>query len=511
MRSLLNIVAVALLLTFSSCKKILEQKIYSQATASNFPQTEADVKSAFVPFYAQFGTYYFTGNPADNKLEYCINSMYDGYIYSTLTQTDEGIDDYGEPWGTFTLGPSSNFNQLSNGKSMYRKIKLVARLTDLIGFIEKSNITNKDVNIAEAKGLRAWFAFMLYDLYGPLNIILDPTKTSSSTVSPRLSEAEYIAAVEKDLKDAIAVLPDRYNSGANWGRVSKGVARMLLLKLYMMAAGRTHDASFWTKAQAVGSDLMTMGYSLQPSYKDAFTKYKNDEVIYAYPEDPNNIYFQAILNDPWDSVVVKDGVRVPVSSYAGPNKTGRTGSGGYYAVRMNWAFYDKYDPADKRLETIGSSVIDKNGNVINRAGGLKGAVPMKYVLWKPYPQGWDFVMFRYADVLLSMAEIENEINGPTGTAIGYAQQVTDRAGVSIPSGATASQSAFRDFLLDERGRELYFEPGIRRQDLNRHGKLISYAVARGIPAQDYQTLWPIPSDVIIQSNGVITQNPGYPN
>jgi len=51
--------------------------------------------------------------------------------------------------------------------------------------------------------------------------------------------------------------------------------------------------------------------------------------------------------------------------------------------------------------------------------------------------------------------------------------------------------------------------GIRRQDLIRHGTFISDAVARGLPAKPYQTLWPIPSDVIIQSNGVITQNPGY--
>jgi len=56
---------------------------------------------------------------------------------------------------------------------------------------------------------------------------------------------------------------------------------------------------------------------------------------------------------------------------------------------------------------------------------------------------------------------------------------------------------------------LYWLPGIRRQDLIRHGTFISDAVARGLPAKPYQTLWPIPSDVIIQSNGVITQNPGY--
>ena len=65
-------------------------------------------------------------------------------------------------------------------------------------------------------------------------------------------------------------------------------------------------------------------------------------------------------------------------------------------------------------------------------------------------------------------------------------------------------------ILDERGRELYYEFGIRRQDLIRNGSFISNARARGFAtAQDTQVLFPIPSDVIIQSGGIIAQNPGY--
>ena len=68
----------------------------------------------------------------------------------------------------------------------------------------------------------------------------------------------------------------------------------------------------------------------------------------------------------------------------------------------------------------------------------------------------------------------------------------------------------RSFILDERGRELYYEFGIRRQDLIRNGSFISNARARGFAtAQDTQVLFPIPSDVIIQSGGIIAQNPGY--
>ena len=118
--------------------------------------------------------------------------------------------------------------------------------------------------------------------------------------------------------------------------------------------------------------------------------------------------------------------------------------------------------------------------------------------------------FRYADVILSLAEIENELNGPTNKALDYLKQITDRAHTTatIPSDIQASKDKFREFLLAERGRELYLE-GWRREDLIRFGKFISNARARGKDAKDYQVLLPIPSKVITQSGGIVKQNPGY--
>ena len=74
------------------------------------------------------------------------------------------------------------------------------------------------------------------------------------------------------------------------------------------------------------------------------------------------------------------------------------------------------------------------------------------------------VAFRYADVLLSLADIENELNGPTDKALGYLKQITDRVGVThtIPADIQSSKEKFKEFLLMERGRELFME-GWRRQ------------------------------------------------
>ena len=91
------------------------------------------------------------------------------------------------------------------------------------------------------------------------------------------------------------------------------------------------------------------------------------------------------------------------------------------------------------------------------------------------------------------------------------KKVTDRAGIEIPANATSSIDAFLAYILEERGREFYFE-GWRRDDLLRYGQYISNAQARGkTAARDYHKRMPIPVSVVNESNGVVAQNPGYSN
>lgn len=485
-------ICIILLIAMTGCKKILEPKIYTSVVADNFPTSASDIQSALIPFYAQFNTNYGATDATTNVFDFSLNASFLGYGWASSIQTDEAFDLYYYPYSQFTLGPASFLN--NSGQSFYDRLSYVARLTDLIEKINKSNISDKEVYAAEAKTLRSWFMFILDDLYGPSNPRLDPATVNSLIISPRLSESEYAAAMEKDLNEAIPVLPAKYNNSANWGRISKGVASMILMKVYMLEAGRTKDASNWTKAKAVGQSLLTMGYSLDPSYKDVFATPQNNEVIYAVPGNSGttSIWFACIL--PYDA---KTALGQDV-----------TQGQKYKLVEMPWSFYDKYQPTDTRLQTIANSYVNTKGETVDRTHGLDAAIPMKYP-FVPNGLGFDFVIFQYSDVLLSLAEIDNELTGPTAEAIGYVKQVTDRAKTTIPVSALIDHDSFSNFILDERGRELYFLPGIRRQDLIRHGTFISNAVARGLPAKENQVLFPIPSDVIIQSNGIVKQNPGY--
>lgn len=479
-----------ILLVTTGCEKQLESKVFDQLSSANFPSNEADVKSSLTPFYSNFSSDWGQTDPGSGVYTSNLNVAYLGYDWATRIMTDEAFDTWYDPISQYAFGPSTK--KSSDGDCFYNKIRFVARATDIIDRITKSPVSDQVKNkyVAEAKALRALYMYILYDLYGPLNPKLDPAKLTDNTIEPRMTKEAYISFMEKDLTEAIPVLPDKYNGTSDWGRVSKGVARMILLKIYM------HDKQ-WAKAQTVGTDLMSMGYSLLPNYKDVFTNGGNNELIFAVPGNTGMKQYWYDMFFPGD-----------IKRIFGQDVT----PGWWQGDGIPWSQIDKYSVGDTRLETIGTAYINTSGDTVGRTNGLNLAIPMKYTKYTGNQQGFELVMYRYADVLLLMAEAENQLNGPTSIAIGYAKQVTDRAHETIPSNASASKQSFDDFLLDERGRELYYEFGFRRQDLIRHGKLISYANARGITAaKDYMVLFPIPQDVISESKGVIIQNPGYTN
>ena len=156
---------------------------------------------------------------------------------------------------------------------------------------------------------------------------------------------------------------------------------------------------------------------------------------------------------------------------------------------------------------------------------LYGALPLKYSedpAGTGVNQGVDYVVYRYADVLLALSEALNELDGPTQSSIDLINNVRERAfepDKPIALKDFPDKESLRDYILQERGWELYFE-GNRREDLIRHGKFIEYAndpdrmgkVRPKNPQQNakpHHVLYPIPNKAIVESKGVLKQNEGY--
>ena len=109
------------------------------------------------------------------------------------------------------------------------------------------------------------------------------------------------------------------------------------------------------------------------------------------------------------------------------------------------------------------------------------------------------MIFRYADVLLMKAEALLR-TGAAATALPIVNSIR------TARGATALGSLTADNLLDERGRELYWE-GWRRNDLIRFGKFLGAWQEKAASGSE-RLLFAIPNEQLAV-NPNLTQNPGY--
>ena len=150
-----------------------------------------------------------------------------------------------------------------------------------------------------------------------------------------------------------------------------------------------------------------------------------------------------------------------------------------------------------------------------------GALPMKYqenANTDGTNDASEYVIYRYADVIMLRAEAKNEIFGPDGGGTPTAKELLhqvcrrsfdnyDQTDHKKKIDQITDIDAFRAHLLQERAWEFIWE-GKRRSDMIRHGVFISNAISRGKNlAKDYHELYPIPQQTIYELK--IKQNDGY--
>jgi hypothetical protein len=480
---------------FQGCA--LESEEYSAINTTMFPKTAADADALVTANQRIFGA--------------CWDGIVMRYWWLELT-TDNG--DSGNSWlepiryGNWTAG---NANGTNDG---WAWVKYIATLTLTIDRIRPIDMdeTHKNRLIAETHCGLGYLAFILYDMFGPIPLAdLETLKNPQvENIIPRATEEQMQAFIETNLLAAINApeLPYNYKHGdPGYGRFTKGVAHMLLLKHYMQTGQ-------WDKAEAEGRELVdnsNYGYGLVPRYKDIFTLANegHTETILSYPvrreADPD--YYNN-----WNYFTVPPTYPVDLEK------------GGH--LKLSWWFVDKYHPKDKRLETILTEYegVDRHHSRAEDAQGgdlQYGAIPLKYEI-DPTGVGAntyiDYILLRYADAitLLSEAIVRNG-NAVTDEAIGLLNRVRTRSLPEVPFTAASfggSQQRFLDSLLLERGREHYYED-IRRKDLIRHGKYeeaIQYKAAqlnRQTIIAPHMRRFPLPQSAINEGKGVIKQNPQY--
>ena len=498
----------ALVFTFllSGCKKGLDQTSYGNLSPVNFPKTESDFELYTMEVYKPFGSKWGYADPS-GAYQY----LFHGVEYSNVQLNDATSDimaPYPEWGGFWDLLSKADFLYMKNmsRSAHFEKVRFVTRITKIIDDLQNATTigdAKKKQLIGEARMARGWLMYYLLTMYGPVPVILDATKinTDAEADLTRPDMATYTASIAQDLRyaaDNLAKTP------AEYGRFNKGLALTVLMRLYLFQKD-------YAKAEQVGREILPLGYTLITNYKDLFrtATEKNNETIWAVSVDPTGDGTEPKPNfNPWVYYLQPSGY---------PGNPGNQNHGGWVypnaPIMTTWAFYDSFDPADKRRQSLVASYVPYWGGApTNKASGLRGAVITKYQdVDNTVYQGNDIVVARYADVLLMLAEAINGNSGPTSEAQGFVNQVRTRAGIgNLSAGDVASKDAFATALLRERGWELYFE-GFRRVDLMRFGKWNTYLQAAGknpnpVGANGY---FPIPQYALDAAKGKLTQTAGY--
>jgi hypothetical protein len=372
-------------------------------------------------------------------------------------------------------------------------------------FLENFDITNYDrfkyntdydTNIKrvqyfpyEVRFLRAFFYFELIKRYGSvplltrtygLNEINDVQKASFDDI------AEFIAT---ECDSVAKYLPTSYTSvpQAETGRVTKGACFALKSRVLLYAASELHnpsnaDPTKWESAARAAKDLIDLNqYQFDASsfdiWSNANASLASKQLILEARDGSNSNDFESrnfpigveggnTGNCPSQNLVdafeMKDGSKFdwnnPVHA-ANP--------------------YSNRDPRlDKTVFYNGSTFTGANKietfNGGKNAQPINGATPTGYYLRKyvnvtitiaptnPIRKPHNWILFRYAEILLNYAEALNEWQGPDykdATFILSAKEAVNlvRSQASMPDFTETDKIAFRERLRNERRVELAFE------------------------------------------------------
>ena len=317
------------------------------------------------------------------------------------------------------------------------------------------DVTRRERIVGEAKFLRALHYFNLVRLFGGVPLRLTETASLDDLQMPRSTAAEVYAQIIEDLTDAIAVLPPASSyTGANVGRASRGAAKTLLGKVYLQRGGTgVGSTADFTSAAAVLREVVASGeYGLEVDYNTLFDVYggrlreDNDEVIF----DIQNTR--------------APGLGGRLSQHVAPLNSG-LGASGQTSITSELSFFNSYALNDTRRSGAWLLSYVRNGTTVTWSQTSFSA----YIAQTPFPKKHldhlmtgtgveepNFIILRYADVLLMLAEAINEVSGPTLEAQNALNAVRTRAGLgNVPT--TLSATEFKDAVFQERRWELVME------------------------------------------------------
>jgi len=373
---------------------------------------------------------------------------------------------------------------------------------------------------AEARFMRALSYWHAMDLFAnpPFVTENDPV---GAFFPPQIQRADLFSYIESELLD---IFDDMAGPNQNeYGRADRGAAWMLLAKVYLNAEVYTGTARY-SDALTYVNNVISAGYTINTSIPYSYSFLADNSSNGAESEVIFTIPFDGLRTQAFGGMTFL--THAPVGGTMNDVATSFFGiNGGWFGVRTTpthvskfagaeasddqrnllWADGQSLDIASVSTFTDGYGIakyrnVDINGNQGSDTSGNHTDI--------------DFPMFRLADAYLMYAEIfARGAGGDASTAAGYINTLRERA-YGNTSGNISAGDITLDFVLDERGRELYWEAH-RRTDLIRFNQFTENGiwqwkggVQQGVTTEAYRNIMPIPeTDLGLNTN--LDQNPGY--
>ena len=520
----------ALLLSLGACKKgFLDVEPITTVTEENFYKTPKDAYTALVGCYDGMQTVWTDGVSLPVAAEIMSDNAFGGtgnsddFKYQMIDEFDKSRaasvqDLLGGNWTLY-------YNALFRCNVLLSKMDQIQWGTDT---------QLRKTYESEARYIRAYLLFDMVRLWGNIPLLTAPSTENIPQSSP---EAVY-KQIAEDLKFASEnMLATSYTAQpvAEHGRVTKYAAEALMGRVYLFYTGyyaKQDLAGVVAKAQALAylEDVITSGgYSLVENFANLWpaaspTTYAGEDnketvfaIKYTYTSDYNG-------NKDGNYWMVMTGMREFAFTPYGRGWGGQT---------VNPKLWNAYTATDTRRKASIISIVDENIPFTNQKGqreytGYYGKkyTPMSDSKGNSLPDSYgntnfqiaqfqDYVVIRYADVLLMAAELGSP-NAQT-----YFDRVRQRAYLT----AFTPLALTTDNLFQERRLEFALE-GIRYYDLLRQGvakaaqtiaestSLLNGGapVTKTISAGNIITtkgLQQIPYTQITLSNGTLKQNAGW--
>lgn len=456
-------VVLIALLSLWSCEEFTSLAPISERNVDNFYLSENDFLVALNGAYSGL---------ADNQM-FGRNYMLLHEMRSDNTTNDAGATGLSESLERITL-----FTEITTASEMYstwsggyRTIAMTNTILDKLDPVSFNTPGLKDRIKGEALFIRALTYYNLAVTFGNIAYQFEQVTSPDIEIEQVTPDVIY-DKIAVDLEEAESLLPDTYDAD-DFGRATSGAAGTLL-GLVHLTNGNNGEAETALRR------VMTKGYELVPDYSEIWGV-----------SNENNI--ESIFEIQY--------------------KSGGTETGGsyteYYSVplRLTGGIGDGNVPQGVTEDLL--SVFDGDDERYDGTFGLTEDLD-------PYIKKYDgqqnlvfdsdnnFIVFRYADVLLMLAEAVGE----GAEAYGLIDQVRERAGLTVSSADLPG--TFEEILLDERRKEFVAE-NKRWPDLLRFGKaqevMAAFHSDLGYTEDDIRLLYPIPQQEIDSAPGQLEQNP----